>query len=144
MIRILSLRDSINIPAVARMILEGKFRMSPKIPIVFACSGCSNAGQLAGRVALELDRRGIAEMSCLAGVGAAKPLFLNKLKNRQVWIIDGCPINCSLGVFDQVHERAAVHIRLHDLGIKKNAPQPEGDDFDGLMQAVVEQASVGS
>lgn len=118
--------------------------MSLKKPIVFACSGCSNAGQLAGRVALELDRRGVAEMSCLAGVGAAKPLFLNKLKDRQVWIIDGCPINCSLGVFEQVQEDAAVHIRLHDLGIKKNAAQPEGDDFESLMQAVLERASVAS
>ncbi len=113
--------------------------MTQKIPIVFACSGCSNAGQLAGRVALELDRRGIAEMSCLAGVGAAKPLFLNKLKDRQVWVVDGCPINCSLGVFDQVHEQADVHIRLHDLGIKKNAAQPEEESFEQLMEGVLEQ-----
>ncbi len=113
--------------------------MSPKIPIVFACSGCSNAGQLAGRVALELDRRGIAEMSCLAGVGAAKPLFLNKLHDRLVWVIDGCPINCSLGVFDQVHQHADVHIRLHDLGIKKNAAHPEEAAFEQLMTGVLEQ-----
>jgi len=38
----------------------------PLKPVVFACSGCSPAGQLANQLALELDRRDIAEMSCLA------------------------------------------------------------------------------
>jgi uncharacterized metal-binding protein len=114
-------------------------KMSAKRPIVFACSGCSNAGQLSGRVALELDRRGIAEMSCLAGIGAAKPLFLKKLADREVWVVDGCPINCSLGVFEQVHEHTDVHIRLHDLGIKKNADVPDDEAFDQLMDGVLNQ-----
>lgn len=113
--------------------------MKTRLPIVFACSGCSNAGQLAGRVALELDRRGIAEMSCLAGVGAAKPLFLNKMDGRQVWIIDGCPIHCSLGVFDQVNRLADAHIRLHDLGIKKNSEPLCDAAFEELMAAALRQ-----
>jgi uncharacterized metal-binding protein len=113
--------------------------MSTNIPILFACSGCSNAGQLAGQVALELNRRGVAEMSCLAGVGAAKPLFLKKLRDRQVWVIDGCPVHCSRGVFDQVREHLDVHIRLHDLGIKKNAEPPSGAEFDELIEAVLLQ-----
>jgi hypothetical protein len=47
------------------------YSMDPNRPLVFACSGCSNAGQLANQVALELNRRGVAEMSCLA-TSAAK------------------------------------------------------------------------
>ncbi|QDT67478.1 DGC domain protein [Planctomycetes bacterium MalM25] len=81
-------------------------------------------------------------MSCLAGVGAAKPMFLNKLCDREVWIIDGCPIHCSAGVLDRVAARADKHLRLHELGVKKNADQPEGADFDRLMDAVLGQ--VGS
>jgi uncharacterized metal-binding protein len=115
--------------------------MAEKIPILFACSGCSNAGQLANDVALELNRRGIAEMSCLAGVGAAKPSFLRKLSDREVWIIDGCPVQCSLGVFEQVRERVDVYIRLHDLGVKKNADTPEGQAFDELIESVLQQVS---
>lgn len=109
------------------------------LPILFACSGCSNAGQLANQVALELDRRGIAKMSCLAGVGAAKQHFLRQLAGREVWIIDGCPIECSLGVFGQVRERVDVHIRLHALGVRKNEALPVGVEFDRLMQAVLKQ-----
>ncbi|MFM2427654.1 MAG: hypothetical protein RL707_1481, partial [Pseudomonadota bacterium] len=46
------------------------------LPLVYACSGCSSAAQLANQVALQLDRRGIAEMSCIAGVGGDVPYLL--------------------------------------------------------------------
>ncbi|TWU45831.1 DGC domain protein [Novipirellula aureliae] len=115
--------------------------MPNTIPILFACSGCSNAGQLANSIAVELDRRGVAEMSCLAGVGAAKPLFLKKLSEREVWVIDGCPIHCSLGVFDQVREHVDVHIRLYDFGIKKKADAPTGEDFDALVEEVLQHVA---
>ena len=42
-------------------------------PLVYSCSGCSSAAQLANHVALQLDRRGVAEMSCIAGVGGDVP-----------------------------------------------------------------------
>lgn len=114
--------------------------MPSPLPVLFACSGCSHAGQLAGNIALELDRRGVAEMSCLAGVGAAKPHFLKQLQDREVWVIDGCPINCSLGVFEQVREQVDVHIRLHDLGVKKKSAPPTGADFDALISSILERA----
>ena len=40
-----------------------------ELPLVYSCSGCSNIAQLANKVAVELDREHIAEMSCIAGVG---------------------------------------------------------------------------
>lgn len=117
--------------------------MPAQLPIVFACSGCSEAGQLANQVALELNRRGIAEMSCLAGVGAAKRHFLKQLPDREVWIINGCPIECSLGVFRQVQEHADVHIRLHSLGVRKrkHVPPPAGPQFEELMAGVLDQVA---
>lgn len=39
------------------------------IPVVYACSGCSDAGEIADRVARQLTREGVAQMSCLAGIG---------------------------------------------------------------------------
>jgi uncharacterized metal-binding protein len=40
------------------------------LPVVFACSGCSSSAQLAHYVAVQLDRRGLARMSCVAGLSA--------------------------------------------------------------------------
>jgi len=58
--------------------------MSKRKPIAFACAGCSFAAKLSWELAKELDRRGIAEMSCLAGVGARKKPFLSMLRDREV------------------------------------------------------------
>jgi uncharacterized metal-binding protein len=58
-------------------------------------SGCSFAGKLADSVARELDRLRVAEMSCLAGVGAKHAGFLRQLPGRPVWIIERRAIVCS-------------------------------------------------
>ncbi len=103
-------------------------------PVVFACAGCSFVGRLAYDLALELDRRSLAEMSCLAGLACEKKPFLKKVEGREVWIIDGCPIECALGVVDRIRRRADVHIRLHDFGIRKHGPPPGGVDMEGLIE----------
>ena len=105
-------------------------------PLVFACSGCSFAGNLADDLARHLDRTGEAEMSCLAGIGARRPSFLAKLHNREVWVIDGCAIECARGVFEQAGRCASVsqHIRLHDAGIKKHCAPDGGVDLDALAR----------
>lgn len=108
----------------------------PAKPLVFACSGCSYAGKLADDLARHMDRTGEAEMSCLAGIGARRPSFLAKLQNREVWVIDGCAIECARGVFDQAGRGASIshHIRLHDLGIKKHHAPDGGIDVDALAR----------
>ncbi len=110
-------------------------------PVVFACSGCSPAGQLANQLALELDRHGIAEMSCLAGLGAEKPVFLKLAERRPVWIIDGCPIECGGGIAEKVHRPAVLHLRLHDFGIKKKEGLPENGSLEELVAWVEQQAA---
>ena len=42
------------------------------LPLVYSCSGCSSAAQLANHLAVRLDRDERAEMSCIAGVGGSK------------------------------------------------------------------------
>lgn len=112
--------------------------MSDPIPIVFACAGCSFAAKLSWELAKELDRRGIAEMSCLAGVGARKKTFLNKLRDRPIWVIDGCPIECGLGIFDLINLHIHRHIRLADLGFKKNVEPDTPVDMDALIHRIME------
>ena len=104
--------------------------------IVFACAGCSHAGQVAYKLALAIDQKGLAEMSCLAGVAAEKPTFLRKIKNKNVIAVDGCPIECSKGVFDRLGIPVHQHIRLKELGVKKNQPREEDKDFERMMSAL--------
>jgi len=98
-------------------------------------------GKPTGELAVTLDQRGIVEMSCLAGVAAKKQHFLKKLSGRPVWVIDGCPIHCSQGVFEQIGQVADVHIRLHDFGVRKNAPLKSQRDLEQLIDQVLQYAA---
>jgi uncharacterized metal-binding protein len=105
-------------------------------PLVYACAGCSFAGRLAYELAQELDRRGEAEMSCLAGVGAKHPHFLRQLEGREAWIVDGCPIRCAQGVLAQAGRTPDRHIRLDELGIRKNQPPDGGVEIADLADLI--------
>ena len=65
------------------------------LPLVYSCSRCSSAAQMANHVALRLDREGEAEMSCLAGVGGNVPHLVNIARSaRPILALDGeMPLN---------------------------------------------------
>lgn len=64
-------------------------------PLVYSCSGCSSAAQMANRIAIDLDREGVAEMSCIAGVGGDVRKLVKVAKSgRPIIGIDGCPLAC--------------------------------------------------
>ncbi len=96
-------------------------------PLVYSCSGCSSAAQLANHVAVQLDRRGVAEMSCIAGVGGDVPKLVKLAQSgRPIVALDGCPLVC-------VKSSPARHYQLHEYGVKKRNHQ----DFDPAQAAEV-------
>jgi len=59
------------------------------LPLIYSCSGCSSAAQLANHVAVRLDRAGDAEMSCIVGVGGGvKPLVAVARSGRVIVALD--------------------------------------------------------
>lgn len=91
-----------------------------KIPLVYSCSGCSNIAQLANDVAVKMDREGVAEMSCIAGVGGnVKPLVKKAQSGRKIIAIDGCILQCAKSCLSNVGVNADVHYVLTDHGLKK-------------------------
>lgn len=65
--------------------------------LVYACSGCSSAAQLANHLAARLDRLGVAEMSCISGIGGNVRSLVRKLdeavqQGRPILSIDGCVV----------------------------------------------------
>jgi len=93
--------------------------------LIYACSGCSNVGQLANAIALDLHRDGYGEMGCIAGLGGDIPSHI-KLANsgRPILSIDGCPMECVRRCLDRHGVKSAHHITLSDLGIQKNKTAP--------------------
>ena len=90
------------------------------LPLVYSCSGCSNVAQLANTLAVRLDRAGLAEMSCIAGVGGHVQALVSKATSgRAILAIDGCPLHCASACLAQHGVSADVHITLSSYGLRK-------------------------
>lgn len=108
------------------------------LPLVYSCSGCSSAAQLANHVALRLDRIQAAEMSCIAGVGGGvAPLVKLARSGRLILAIDGCAMACARQCLAQQGVTPEHHLQLGELGVKKRQHM----DFDpSQADAVVAEA----
>lgn len=90
------------------------------LPIVYSCSGASSAAQMANHLAVRLDRMGVAEMSCMAGVGGdVRPLVRTAKSGRRIIAIDGCPLRCVAAILRRHGLEADRHYDLSDEGVKK-------------------------
>lgn len=100
---------------------------SRTLPLVYSCSGCSSAAQLANHLALRLDRAGLAEMSCIAGVGGDVPALLRVARSgRAIVGIDGCALSCVRQCLQRHGLEPGRHYNLAALGVKKRVKA----DFD--------------
>lgn len=94
---------------------------SPKL--IFACSGTSDAGQLADRAAKSLTKIGAGRMYCLAGIsGRASGIMQSTNSAEKILVIDGCPLGCAANTLRQAGFHEFEHLRLCETGIKQESP----------------------
>lgn len=120
-------------------------KSKPELPLVYSCSGCSSAAQMANDVAVRLDRAEKAEMSCIAGVGGDVGALVKIARSgRPILAIDGCSLRCVARCLARQGVNPTVHLVLTDIGIKKRFHE----DFDGseattvYRRAIVELAAI--
>ncbi len=105
-------------------------------PLVYSCSGCSSAAQMANYLAIRMDRKGIAEMSCIAGVGGnVKKLVKTAQSGRKIIVIDGCPLACSKACLNNHNLSPDMHFELTKYGVSKK----QHEDFDKAQAELVFQ-----
>lgn len=108
------------------------------LPLVYCCTGCSNTAQTANYVALQLDKRGVAEMSGSAGVAAGIPFFLKIARSgRPVIVLDGCPLACAKKSLAQHGISPDDYIQLSSYGVKKHYHQALDLDLAEMIIARV-------
>lgn len=94
--------------------------MSRKPPLVYSCSGCSSAAQMANALAIRLDRDGAAEMSCIAGVGGGVAGLVGTAQSgRPILALDGCVLKCVAACLSRAGVSADIHLLLSDHGVRK-------------------------
>ncbi len=112
------------------------------LPLVYSCSGCSSAAQMANDLAVRLDRERVAEMSCIAGVGGDVPPLVNTATSgRPMLVIDGCPLECARKSLEQHDVTPDRHVNLAERGVPKEYHTDYDDEraedlYDDLVQEV--------
>jgi uncharacterized metal-binding protein len=86
---------------------------------------------MANHFAIALDRRGLAEMSCIAGIGGDVPSLVKVAKSaaesgRPIIAIDGCALTCVKHALARHGIEATVSHELQDYEVRKI----KGRDFD--------------
>lgn len=105
-------------------------------PLIYSCSGCSNVAQLANTLAVRIDRAGLAEMSCIAGVGGdVKSLVRKAQSKRPILAIDGCHLHCAKACLARHNVQADEHITLSEFGLRKRYGEDcSTEDADRLFE----------
>ncbi len=94
----------------------------PKPTVIYACSGCSDTGELADRAARALSAMKVGEMSCLAGIGGRVRSLVTKAEQApRLVAIDGCPLNCARRTLELAGFNQVDHVELHRLGFRKGS-----------------------
>lgn len=118
---------------------------SNPLPLVYSCSGCSSAAQLANHLALRLDREGVAEMSCIAGVGGGVRSLLRRAREaaesgRPIVAIDGCILACTKACLAERGVRDVEHVQLAEAGVRKQYHRDfDPAQADGMYQVLRER-----
>ena len=113
----------------------------PSLPLVYACSGCSSVAQLANDCAVELDRQGQAEMSCISGVGGGVPVLLKLARSgRPILALDGCALACVRACLHNAGVVPDQHLVLNRLGAKKRYHADCQDDERKQARLAVQSA----
>lgn len=89
--------------------------------MIVSCSGASNTGCYADKVARKLAESGQANMICLPKVAINDENLIESVKNttQKVVVIDGCPINCAEKILKDKGIESFTHINTTDFGITK-------------------------
>ncbi len=93
-------------------------------PLIYSCSGCSSAAQLANHLAVRMDREGEAEMSCIVGLGGdVRPLVRTGRKaaesGRPIVMIDGCALQCGRHTLARHGIKPDLHWDLSGKQVRK-------------------------
>ncbi len=87
--------------------------------LIYPCSGCADVGEIADNAARKLSRDNFGKMTCLAGVGARIPGFIESAKGADENItIDGCPVACARKTLECVGVKPSSFV-LTEMGLAK-------------------------
>jgi uncharacterized metal-binding protein len=99
---------------------------------------------MANQLAIRLDREGLAEMSCIAGVGGGvSGLVKTARSGRPVLAIDGCPMACVRACLASAGVEPNRYMLLSDFKVRKlKHADFDPDQSDRIFQDRIQPAAL--
>jgi uncharacterized metal-binding protein len=115
-----------------------------KTIMAYACAGCADIGEIADQVCRKLRKDGFAssKASCLVGIGAGLPMFIDAAKAADTVVtVDGCELACGQKLIEKIglSPRSVI---LTQLGLEKGKTPPSLDLINRLCQTIAGQVGV--
>lgn len=104
---------------------------------VMSCSGASDVGLIADRVARALQIGNIRKMNCLPMVGAGIEKSIEGFKAKDILVIDGCPIGCGKRMLDQHNFKNYKHLVVTEQGFKKGKSPATGENIRTVLEKAI-------
>lgn len=109
--------------------------------LVVACSGASNVGQVTNMTAIRMTQQGLAKMTCLAALGAKLPAYVESAKDRDLVVLDGCPVGCAKLIVDGTGIGNYKYFVISELGVNKthrfdNLENEVGMIWDNIINSI--------
>lgn len=112
----------------------------PETKLIYACSGAADVGEIADQVVRRLRSEGVAKMTCLAGIGADLPNYVQSAQSTDMNIaIDGCPVACAKKTLEKIGVTPTSYI-LTDMGLVKGET-PITEKIIAQMCEIIKNAS---
>lgn len=106
--------------------------------MIVSCSGASNTGCYADKVARILSETGQANMICLPKIAINDENLIGNVKNtsKKVVVIDGCPINCAEKIIKEAGIEHYKHINTTNFGIIKGKTPITEDKINEILNHI--------
>lgn len=108
------------------------------VKTVFSCSGAADLGEISDLVARKLNRDQIRQMKCLAFVSAGITEMIDSVKDSNMLVIDGCPLDCGRITMEKNGLTNFCHMRLTDLGYEKGKTPASNEVIGKITEAAAQ------
>lgn len=113
------------------------------VTLIYSCSGAADVGEITDRVARALRREGFGQGSCIAGVGAGIPGYVQSAKGADENItIDGCPVACARKTLENIGITPTSYV-VTEMGFKKGSTHVTPEAIETVYNNIKEGKTSG-
>ena len=118
--------------------MDNQTTKEPVKLMVMSCSGASNTGEYADKIARKFDEQKNAGMVCLPKISIGDPALIEKVKKAggKLAVLDGCPLHCAKKILNNAGITDFLHLTITDFGIKKGVTPVTQEKIDKMVETI--------